>query len=73
MSGVFLCVEFFVKCALVYFCENKSWMYFVVLSCCILVVYVGENPEDATSSRFFDFLLRLCKAGPVLQPKGWEH
>jgi hypothetical protein len=62
-----------VKCAPIYFCENRSWVCFVVLSCCILVVNVGENPEATTSSRFFNFHLRLCKAGRALQPKGGEH
>jgi hypothetical protein len=48
-------------------------MCFGVLSCCIVVVYVGENPEAATVSLFSDFLLRLYEAGHVLQPKGGEH
>jgi len=39
----------------------------------VFFFYVVENPEAATLSRFFDFLLSLCKAGPVLQPMGGEH
>jgi hypothetical protein len=58
---------------LIYFCENESRVCFVVMSYYCLVVFVVENPEAATSSRFFYFVLRLCKAGPVLQPKGGEH
>ncbi len=57
----------------VYFVENISRVCFVVPSCCFLVAFVVENPTTATSSLISDFLLRLCKAGRVLQPKGGEH
>ena len=62
----------FAKCALIYFCENISRGCSVVLSFRILVDYVVEIREAATHSRFFEFLLGLCKAGLVLQPKGGE-
>ncbi len=39
----------------------------------ILVDYVVEILEAATQSRFSEFLLGLCKAGLVLQPRGGEH
>jgi len=45
----------------------------VLSSCCCLVTFVVENLEVAMSSRFIDFLLRLCKTGLVLLPKGGEH
>ena len=70
---VFCCVFGSEKCVSVYFVENISRVCFVLPSCCILMVFVVENPTAATSSLFSDFLLRLCKASPVLQPKGGEH
>ena len=66
----FFCSE---NCVSVYFYENRSRVCFVVPSCCFLVIFVVENPTAATSSLFSYFPLRLCKAGPVLQPKGGEH
>ncbi len=44
-----------------------------MLSCLGLVVYVvvvSRGPHQVRRSRF---LLRLCEAGPVLQPVGGEH
>ena len=58
---------------LIYFFENRSRVWFVLSSCCCLVFSVVENPEAATLSQFSGFLLRLCKAGHVLQPKDAEH
>ena len=67
MLGVFLVCFGVVNCMLIFFCENRSRVCFVVNSCYCPMVSVVEIPEAATSSRFFDFLLRLCKAGLVLQ------
>ena len=74
--GCLHCFPVFVvsgKCALVGICENRSRVCVILSSCCCLVTFVVENPEAATSSHFSDFLLRLCKAGHVLQPRGGEH
>ncbi len=63
----------FVKCALIYFCENRSRGCSVVSSFHILVGYVVEVREAMTQSRFSEFLLGLCMAGHVLQTRGGEH
>ena len=42
-------------------------------SWCIRLVSVAENQAAATLSLFSDFLLRLCEAGLVLQPREGEH
>ena len=61
------------ECVSARFVENISRACFVIPSFYFLVDFVFENTKAATSSLFSDFLLRLCKAGPVLQPKGGEH
>ena len=61
------------NCMLIYFCEHISRVCLVMMTCYCLVVYTDESWEAATSSRFFDFLLRMCKVGLVLQSKGGEH
>jgi hypothetical protein len=35
-----------------------------------LLDFVVETQEASTQSRFSEFILSLCKAGPVLQPMG---
>jgi hypothetical protein len=45
----------------------------VLLPDVFLVDFVVEILEAPTQSRFFEFLVSLCKAGPVLQPRGGEH
>ena len=50
-----------VKCALIYFCENRSRLCFVFKSCYFLVVYTGESPEATTSSRFFIFFFACTR------------
>jgi len=74
--GCLHCFPVFVvsgNCALVVFRKIILRGCIVLSSCCFLVTFVVKNPEAATSSRFSDFLLRLCKASHVLQPKGGEH
>jgi hypothetical protein len=41
----------------------------VVLPFVFLVDFEVEIQEALTHSRFSEFILRLCKAGPVLQPR----
>ena len=55
------------------FLENRSRGCSVVSSCRVMVDYVVEFREAATRLRLSEFLLALCKAGPVLQPSGGEH
>ena len=55
------------------FLENRSRGCSVVSSFRVLVDYVVEFREAATQSRLSEFLLALCKAGPVLQPNEEEH
>ena len=57
----------------VFFFENRPRGCSVVSSYRVLVDFVVEIREAATRSRFSEFLLAFCKAGPVLQPSGGEH
>jgi hypothetical protein len=47
------------------------WFRVVVVVC--LVVYVFEKSSSGRLVSLSCFLLRICKFGPVLQPKGGEY